>query len=81
MLLLLHIHYFLSQTPRCVRTSHTIVTPIYVTDTTNCNCNCVDDINTYRKDSLYRMGHEKVARLPFCTCPCDILSDVSMCIA
>ena len=27
---------------------------------------------------LYRMGHEKVARLPFCTCPCDILSGVSM---
>ena len=22
---------------------------------------------------LYRMGHEKVARVPFCTCPCDIL--------
>ena len=20
--------------------------------------------------TLYRMGHEKVARLPFCTCPC-----------
>ena len=27
---------------------------------------------------LYRMGHEKVARLPFYTCPCDILSGVSM---
>ena len=26
----------------------------------------------------YRMGHENVARLPFCTCPCDILSGVSM---
>jgi len=24
------------------------------------------------------MGHEKVARLPSCTCPCDILSGVSM---
>jgi hypothetical protein len=24
------------------------------------------------------MGHEKAARLPFCTCPCDILSGVSM---
>jgi len=23
------------------------------------------------------MGHEKVARLPFCTCPCDILFGVS----
>jgi len=27
---------------------------------------------------FYRMGHEKVARLPFCTCPCDILSGLSM---
>ena len=27
------------------------------------------------------MGHEKVARLPFCTCPCDILSGVIMYIA
>jgi len=27
------------------------------------------------------MGHVKVARLPFCTCPCDILSGVSMYIA
>jgi len=26
---------------------------------------------------LYTDGHEKVARLPFCTCPCDILSAVS----
>ena len=26
------------------------------------------------------MGHEKVARLPFCTCPCDILFGVSVCI-
>ena len=26
----------------------------------------------------YRVGHEQVARLPFCTCPCDILSGVSM---
>ena len=26
----------------------------------------------------YLVGHEKVARLPFCTCPCDILSGVSM---
>ena len=24
------------------------------------------------------MGHEKVPRLPFCTCPCDILSAVSI---
>jgi len=24
------------------------------------------------------MGHEKAARLLFCTCPCDILSGVSM---
>jgi len=38
----------LSQKSRCVRTSHTIVTPIYVTDTNNCNCNCVDDKNNYR---------------------------------
>jgi len=30
--------------------------------------------------SLYRMGHEKVARLPFCTCPCDILSLALVCI-
>ena len=22
------------------------------------------------KTKIYRMGHEKVARLPFCTCPC-----------
>jgi len=29
----------------------------------------------------YRVDREKVARLPFCTCPCDILSDVSMYIA
>ena len=44
----------------------------------------------WRKDGLifmkcdteiYRTGHEKVARLPFCTCPCDILSGVSMYIA
>ena len=27
---------------------------------------------------LYRVGHEKVARLSFCTCPYDILSGVSM---
>ena len=27
---------------------------------------------------LYRVGREKVACLPFCTCPCDILSGVSM---
>jgi len=26
---------------------------------------------------IYWVGHEKVARLPFCTCPCDILSGVS----
>jgi len=26
---------------------------------------------------LYRVGHEKVARLPFWTCPSDILSGVS----
>jgi hypothetical protein len=25
---------------------------------------------------MYRMGHEKVASFPFCTCPCDILSGV-----
>jgi len=31
--------------------------------------------------SLYRVGHEKVARVPFFTCPCDILSGVSMYIA
>ena len=30
---------------------------------------------------LYRVGHEKVARLPFCTCPCDVLSGVSTYIA
>ena len=30
---------------------------------------------------LYRMGHEKVARLLFCTCSCDILSGVSVLIA
>jgi hypothetical protein len=36
---------FSRQTSRRVRTSHTIVTPIYVTDKKNCNCNCVDDIN------------------------------------
>jgi len=27
------------------------------------------------------MGQEKIARLPFCTCPCDVLSAVSMYIA
>jgi len=27
------------------------------------------------------MDHEKVARLPFCTCPCDILTGFSMYIA
>jgi hypothetical protein len=27
------------------------------------------------------VGHEKVARLPFCTCPRDILSGLSMYIA
>jgi len=27
------------------------------------------------------VGHEKVARLPFCTCPCDILSGVSIYIS
>jgi len=27
------------------------------------------------------MGHEKVARIPFYTCPCVILSGVSMYIA
>jgi hypothetical protein len=26
----------------------------------------------------YRVGHDKVAHLPFCTCPCDILSGVNM---
>ena len=26
----------------------------------------------------YRMDHEKVARLPFCACPCDILCGVSI---
>ena len=31
--------------------------------------------------TLYRVGHEKIACLPFCTCPCDILSGVSMHIA
>jgi hypothetical protein len=31
--------------------------------------------------ALYRVGHEKLARLPFCTCPCDIHSGVSMYIA
>ena len=30
---------------------------------------------------LYSMGQEKVARLPFCTCICDILSRVSKYIA
>jgi len=30
---------------------------------------------------LYRVGHGKVARVPFCTCPCDVLSGVSMYIA
>jgi len=29
----------------------------------------------------YRVGHEKVDHLPFCTCPCDILSGVIMFIA
>jgi hypothetical protein len=29
----------------------------------------------------YRVGHEKVARLPLCTCPCDILSGVGTYIA
>ena len=29
-------------------------------------------------EGLYKMGHEKVARLPFWTCPCDILSGVSI---
>ena len=24
----------------------------------------------YRMRCLYRVGHEKVARIPFCTCPC-----------
>jgi len=27
------------------------------------------------------VGHEKVARFPFCTCPCYILSGVNMYIA
>jgi len=36
----------------CVLKSHTIVTPIDVTDITNCNCTCVDDINNYRMHSL-----------------------------
>ena len=27
---------------------------------------------------FYRVGHEKVASLPFCTCPCDVLSGISM---
>ena len=36
---------------------------------------CHDTINWY---VMYRVGHEKVARLPFCTCPCDILSAISM---
>ena len=26
------------------------------------------------------VGHEKVSRLPFCTCPCDILSLALVCI-
>jgi hypothetical protein len=33
------------------------------------------------RKALYTVGHEKVARLPFCTCPCDIISGVSMYIA
>ena len=35
----------------------------------------------YKTYTKYRVGHEKVACLPFCTCPCDILSGVSMYIA
>ena len=30
---------------------------------------------------IYRVDHKKVARFPFCVCPCDILSGVSMYIA
>ena len=37
--------------------------------------------NSNVSSAFYRMGHEKVVRLPFCTCPCDILSGVSMYIA
>jgi len=33
------------------------------------------------RKALYTESHEKVAPLPFCTCPCDILSGVSMYIA
>jgi len=31
--------------------------------------------------ALYSVGQEKVVHLPFCMCPCDILSDVNMYIA
>ena len=38
-------------------------------------------LNPFTLYLLYRVGNEKEARLPFCTCPCDILSGVSMRIA
>jgi len=37
--------------------------------------------NSLEGVAYYRVGHEKVARLPFCMYPCDILSGVSMYIA
>jgi hypothetical protein len=38
-------------------------------------------VNKPGEGLIYRMGHEKVARLPFRTYPYDILSGVSMYIA
>jgi hypothetical protein len=37
------------------------------------SCALIQETNLY----IYKMGHEKVALLPFCTCPCDIVSGVS----
>jgi hypothetical protein len=46
----------------------------------SCEGVCCLFVPSFPKD-IYRMCHEKVARLPFCTSPCDILSGVSMHIA
>jgi len=35
-------------------------------------------INVSVVPGIYRVGHKKLAHLTFCTCPCDILSGVSM---
>jgi hypothetical protein len=35
--------------------------------------------NTEWATKKYRMGHEKVARLPFCTCPCYCISVFTLC--